>query len=209
MRRPLAPPWLALLLLMAASPASAIEIGENIEIHGEFSSYAYFRSPNFDLSREFQMSSWQNTLELEILWRLRDTGNFRAEFTAVLNPGYDAAYDLYPKNFGERTDGGVRGTGNLISQSLGIKGSRFPGRGACIRGEFCLGTTRPAVSAGDRTNDAIASRRREDRQDRHAAFGGTRSGTARRHDDRASRPSRRRVHGVSDLPGPEASGPDF
>ena len=110
-------PW---VLLAGASTARAGYWGENFEIHGEFSSRAFFRSPSLNFGQEFQMSSWHNELELDLLLRLREQGDFRADLSARLNPSYDAVYDVYSV-WGRQPRGGAFGTGRSEDQKRGIR----------------------------------------------------------------------------------------
>jgi hypothetical protein len=123
------------------APASALADfwSERVEIHGRLSSRAYFRTPSLDWSDEFHLASWRNQLTLEALLRLQDRSELRVDLVAVARPTYDAVYDLYPEAWGERTRGGDPGTGSGDSVVLGYKGQTFPGHGACVEGEFCLG----------------------------------------------------------------------
>ncbi|MCH6550976.1 MAG: hypothetical protein IH804_03050 [Planctomycetes bacterium] len=63
-----------------------------------------------------QLASWRNELELEAYLRLRETDDFRSDLTVLLRPTYEAVYEVYPDTWGERPDGGKRGTSAAETQ---------------------------------------------------------------------------------------------
>ncbi len=113
----------------------------NFEAHGELISNVYFRSPNFDLDDEIQMSSWRNEINLETELRLFETENSRLRLFGVFRPVYEGIYDLYPDIWGARAKRGAIGTGTagvLRNSSAAKNGHRFPGHGGGVEGEFYL-----------------------------------------------------------------------
>ena len=131
---------------------------QNFEIHGYLKSTAYFRSPNLNIGREFQLSSWRNELELDGDLNLYDSDFFKLSLHGIIRPTYDAVMDLYPDIWGGNTKDGALFQGNGPGSNLAKarkNGHQLEGFGACVRGEFCLGnndtgtlfTGEPAVAA--------------------------------------------------------------
>jgi hypothetical protein len=108
---------------------------ENFEFHGKANSTVYFNSPS--LSKDFQMSQWMNSLEMNIDVKLFEDSNSSLTFHSIVTPTYDAVYDIYPKYFGDRRASAEFGTGVAANANNAIDGKKFPGHGACIRGGFC------------------------------------------------------------------------
>jgi hypothetical protein len=150
-----------LLLMLTVAPVAAEAAGpggleDRFEIHGRVVSRAYFRSPNFHFDDEFHMSSWRNELWLEPLLRLKESDGWRIELAGVIRPTYDAVYDLYPNTWSERARGGEIGTGSHQAQKRALKGEKFPGHGACIIGEFCLGNQDILVEFTNKKHPGLA-----------------------------------------------------
>lgn len=129
---------LALLLLLAPFSAHADWWSKHLEIHGELSSRLYLRSPGLEVGHELQMSSWRTEGELEALLRLWDTGDSRAQLTAIVHPVYEQVYDRYGGVWGSGAQGPGPGLPSEPTASRAIDGETFPGHGACVEGEFCL-----------------------------------------------------------------------
>jgi hypothetical protein len=135
------------LLACLAGPAGAQEEESmdwwtrNFEMHGFVTSKAYFRTPNFDLGKEVQMSSWRNEANLETELRMFERENSRLRLFGVFRPVYEGIYDLYPDTWGKRSRNGQFGTntaGVLRRASDAKTGRSFPGHGAGVEGEFFL-----------------------------------------------------------------------
>ncbi len=121
--------------LSMASVAQADWWSENFELHGKANSSVYFNSPS--LSKDFQMTQWMNTLEMNFDVRLYTDSDFDVSFHGIVTPTYDAVYDLYPHYFGDRRRSGAAGTQTAANAKDAIEGNNFPGSGVCINGGFC------------------------------------------------------------------------
>jgi hypothetical protein len=123
------------LVSAVADSARADWWSENFELHGKASSNVYFNAPS--LSKDFQMSQWMNTLEMNFDVRLYEDSDTSISFHGIVMPQYDAVYALYPKYFGDRRRAGGAGSQSAANADDAMAGKKFPGHGSCINGGFC------------------------------------------------------------------------
>ena len=131
----------AALGLPAASAAEEDWWSQHLEVHGFLTSRVYGRSRSLDLADEFRSSSWRSELNLETELGLYQEADVRFGLYGVFRPVYDGVYELNPTIWGDHALGG-----RFDPVSLGADTARdaelgrsFPGHGACVHGEFCLG----------------------------------------------------------------------
>jgi hypothetical protein len=127
--------------LSAASAAEEDWWSQHLEVHGFLTSRVYGRSPSLDLTEEFQSSSWRSELNLEAELGLYEESDTRLALFGVLRPVYDSVYELNPTLWGDHALGGRLDPGSLGADTARDAkfGRTFPGHGACVHGEFCLG----------------------------------------------------------------------
>ena len=136
-------------LFGVATSARADWFSENVELHGKASSQVYFNAPS--MNNAFQMSQWWNQIELDTDMKLYADENNSLTLHTILMPTYDAAYDVYPKMYGDRRENATEvtladfGAGNFpITQEAPFARPAMnghcgdvPGHGARIKGGFC------------------------------------------------------------------------
>ncbi len=125
------------LISATADFARADWWSENFELHGRATSNVYFNSPS--LSKDFQMSQWMNSLELNVDVRLYEDDDFRLSFHGIAIPQYDAVYDLYRHSFGDHRRTGGFGSQTAANAPRAIRGENLgpgPGGGTHFNGGF-------------------------------------------------------------------------
>jgi len=134
--------WIALGLVLSLGPANPGAAEESrLEVHGFFNSTARFISPQLDLGDTIQMSAWQQRLNLEVGLDIFQNDDWSITGGMVLNPSYDAVYDLYPHLYGKRAKTGAFGTelgqAGFSKNTDGFRhGDSVPGAGSGIDGAF-------------------------------------------------------------------------
>jgi Protein of unknown function (DUF1302) len=114
---------------------------DHVQIHGFVTSNLYTRTPDFQSGSDIRVSSWRNELDVETDVRLYEEGKWRLGFYGVFRPVYDAVYELNPTVWGDRASGGTFDplTFGAVTAPDAAAGRGFPGMGACVKIEFCLG----------------------------------------------------------------------
>lgn len=126
---------LVLLFALAVSNSARADWwSESVELHGKASSTVYFNSPS--LTNDIQMSQWWNQFELDGDFKLLNSESGSLTFHTILMPTYDAVYDVYPGNWGDRRKGAASGTQSATIAKLAMDGKKFPGRGSGIDGAY-------------------------------------------------------------------------
>ena len=121
--------------LATANVASADWWSENFELHGKANSSVYFNSPS--LSKDFQMTQWMNSVEMNFDVRLFSDSDLDVSFHGIVTPTYDAVYDIYPDYFGDRRKSGEDGSSAQANGTKAMDGHHFAGNGSCINGNYC------------------------------------------------------------------------
>jgi hypothetical protein len=137
--------WPGLLLLgLILTPTAARPdwLADHLQVHGYFSSEAYLRSRSGDLSEEAKISQLRTRLDVEAELDAYQKDDLSVSLVGVFRPVYDAVYEINQHTWGDHARGGAfdesgnLGAGTAYEASIGNK---FPGHGACVKGEFCLG----------------------------------------------------------------------